>query len=277
MNEISAFIVDAFSSSPFAGNPAAVCLLSDPVNDTQMQNIAAEFNLSETAFCISDGEQHSLRWFTPVAEVDLCGHATLATARVLFSRGWDGPVDFHTKSGTLQVWKEQDRIGMRFPLWQPEAQTVSPDLCQALHLREILSQAVYHGREDILLVRVSDAQTVYELQPDMSLLKHIPAQGIIVTALSDKKDVDFVCRFFAPRIGIPEDPVTGAVHCILAPFWANVLSTQVLTSYQASARGGRVYMRLEDAHVILEGEAVIVLEGTLKTITDYKLYSFDKK
>ena len=252
-------VIDAFTTEAFRGNPAAVCLL-DPgtaVNDAWMQGVAAELNLSETAFLAqrADGS-HDLRWFTPAAEVALCGHATLASAHLL---GGDGV--FHTQSGVLTCrtvgggWIEMD-----FPSLPVTPVPSDDTMARALGTTEIYG--VGRSRFD-LVVELGSAADVRELQPDLGAIAAMEARGVAVTAPGDRDGIDCVSRFFAPAVGVDEDPVTGSAHCALAPFWAERLGRTELVGEQASARGGIVRMRLDGDRVFLAGQAVTVWEGTL--------------
>lgn len=250
------FIVDAFTDTAFQGNPAGVCLLEDRVPDVWMQSVAAELKLSETAFLLGD----SLRWFTPKVEVTLCGHATLATAHVLYSTGVaHGPVKFTTASGTLTVNRQPDgMITMDFPVKEVTATTVPEGLEKALGATPV---HVSKGALD-LLVELDSAETVRALRPDIDALAAIDARGVIVTARGT--ETDFVSRFFAPKVGVPEDPVTGSAHCALSPYWSARLGRETLTGAQLSERGGLVRVTLAGDRVHLAGHAVTVVSGTMQ-------------
>jgi predicted PhzF superfamily epimerase YddE/YHI9 len=250
--------VDAFTAEPFAGNPAAVCLLDRPRDDRWMQQVAAEMNLSETAFLLPEGEAYRLRWFTPEAEVDLCGHATLASAHVLFTvKGGPGGVTFLTRSGKLAAARRGDGIELDFPTLRAAEEPPPPGLLDALGVKP---RSTHRSRFDRLLELASE-EAVREVRPDFRALRGVDTRGVIVTARGHRHD--FVSRFFAPAVGVDEDPVTGSAHCVLAPFWAARLSKREMTGFQASARGGEVRVRLEGERVFLGGHAVIVLEGEL--------------
>lgn len=255
--------VDAFTSEPFHGNPAAVCVLRGPADAGWMQRVAAEMNLSETAFLYpEEDETFRLRWFTPAVEVDLCGHATLAGAHVLWSEGHLVPnqqARFHTRSGLLTADRVGDWIELDFPV-----EAASPcDAPEAL-LRALGVPAVAVGRNRMdYIVELESEATLRALRPDVGLLARVPTRGVIVTARSDQPEYDFVSRFFGPRVGIDEDPVTGSAHCALAPYWAERLGRTELTGYQASVRGGVVRVRLAGDRVALQGQAVTVLRGEL--------------
>jgi PhzF family phenazine biosynthesis protein len=260
--EMPIYVVDAFTDRPFAGNPAAVCLLPEERDGDWMQSLAEEMKHSETAFLLEQEDGYGLRWFTPVEEVDLCGHATLASAHVLFSEGFVGKGDrarFHTRSGLLTATREDDWIELDFPA-EPDQEVVPPpELIQALGVTP-----EYVGRNRFsYLALLSSEETVRGLAPDFGLLATLPGVGVIVTSASTSKEYDFVSRFFAPGVGIDEDPVTGAAHCCLAPFWVKRLGRNDLMGYQASARGGRVRVRWEGERVRLMGQATTVLRGEL--------------
>ena len=253
--------VDAFADRPFAGNPAAVCILSEPRDDSWMQNVAKEMNLSETAFLLKETDGFRLRWFTPAVEVELCGHATLASAHVLWETGMLDPRErarFHTHSGLLAAVRKGEEIELDFPA-TPEQPTEAPP-----GLREALGATFKHvGRSKFdLLVEVDSEEVVRSLEPNFALLKTL-GRGIMVTSAATSSGYDFVSRFFAPGAGIDEDPVTGSAHCCLGPFWSARLGKTELTAYQASERGGTVRVRVVGDRVFLGGRAVTVLRGEL--------------
>ncbi len=254
--------VDAFTERAFGGNPAAVCLLAEPREDEWMQHVAREMNLSETAFLLPREDGFTLRWFTPALEVDLCGHATLASAHALWEEGIAPPeqtLRFHTRSGLLLARKRDGGIELDFPATPETPCGLPPGLAEALG-----AQPGYVGLSPFdYLVLLRDAGTVRSLRPDMVRLKEICARGVIATAASDDPRFDFISRFFAPAAGIDEDPVTGSAHCCLGPFWGGRLDKSDLTAFQASARGGVVRVRLEGNRVRLGGHAVTVLRGEL--------------
>lgn len=258
----SIYIVDAFTSQPFQGNPAAVCLLDQPVDTAWMQSIATEVNLSDTAFLLprEDGEWN-LRWFTPRTEVDLCGHATLAAAHILWHEmgQTEKQLVFHSASGLLQASREGQGIMLDFPIDHLNEQTIDQSLVNALGLQP---EMLFRGREDLLVVYKS-AEQVRALNPDQMALSKIPCRGVITTAPGDESGIDFISRFFAPALGIPEDPVTGSAHCTLAPYWSKCLGKQTLNAYQASQRGGEIGIRLQDERVMLIGYAISVMQGKL--------------
>lgn len=257
---IPIYQVDAFCSEVFSGNPAAVCLLDSWIDDRTLQSIAAENNLSETAFLLRNDEGFDIRWFTPAIEVDLCGHATLASAFVLFTcRKWPQEnICFQTrKSGKLTVTKNGDLLEMDFPS-RPVHSMPPPDgLVEALH---VSPTAILGSAEDILVV-LSSEKAVREIQPDFSALNRIDCRGIIVTARGNQSD--FVSRFFAPRVGVPEDPVTGSAHCVLIPYWAKELDKKNLHAFQVSKRGGELFCVHAGDRVKISGKAVLYLEGTI--------------
>ena len=254
--------VDAFSDKPFAGNPAAVCVLPSARDEVWMQNVAREMNLSETAFLVREGDVFHLRWFTPAVEVALCGHATLASAHVLWECGHlkaGQQARFRTLSGLLTADQRGDWIEMDFPV-KAEAPAEAP-----ARLSEALGTGLkYVGRNQFdYLVEVESDGALRGLKPNFSLLSELPVRGVIVTARSETAGFDFVSRFFAPKSGVNEDPVTGSAHCCLGPYWAKRLGKTELAAYQASARGGVVRVRLNGDRVILGGQAVTVLRGEL--------------
>jgi PhzF family phenazine biosynthesis protein len=254
--------VDAFTNQPFAGNPAGVCILPEPGDATWMQTIAREMNLSETAFLHRQEDGYSLRWFTPLTEVDLCGHATLASAHVLWEQGHlqaDEQARFHTRSGLLTATRNDDWIELDFPAI-PEHQTVEyPHLSEALGVRPM-----YVGKNQMdYLIEVASEEMVRQMMPDYALLRKVPIRGVMVTSRASSPDYDFVSRFFAPAVGIDEDPVTGSAHCCLGPFWGKRLGKEKLVGYQVSARGGVVRVRLNGERVQIGGQAVTVMRGEL--------------
>jgi PhzF family phenazine biosynthesis protein len=254
--------VDAFTDTPFQGNPAAVCVLSSPQPEAWMQQVAKEMNLSETAFLYPEAEGFRLRWFTPAVEVDLCGHATLASSHVLWSEGYlaEGAIaQFYTRSGRLTASRQGDWITLNFPA-NPLQSIHPPD-----GLGEALGTSLVAVSENSLgyLVEVDSETIVRSLSPDFAKLAQFPVHGIIVTSRGDRSDYDFVSRFFAPGYGIAEDPVTGSAHCSLAPYWQKHLQKSEFLAYQASARGGLLKVKLEGDRVFLSGQAVTILKGEL--------------
>jgi predicted PhzF superfamily epimerase YddE/YHI9 len=261
-NSIPLFQVDAFTSKPFAGNPAAVCLLEQEADAGWMQALGAEMNLSETAFVRRLAAGFELRWFTPTVEVDLCGHATLAAAHVLWAQGWlepDQAAHFHTRSGLLVARRADEGIEMDFPV-TPATECIPPaGLLPALGIGP--GSVFFNGVD--YLVAIEDEAVLRHLQPDFAALKQISMRGVMVTTASRQPACDFVSRFFAPAAGIDEDPVTGSAHCTLAPFWAERLGKAALCAFQASPRGGEIRVRLRGDRVLLSGAAVTVFEARL--------------
>lgn len=260
--EIPLFQVDAFTDQPFAGNPAAVCLLPEGREDQWMQAVAAEMNLSETAFLLKQDDGYRLRWFTPKVEVDLCGHATLASAHVLWTEGrvpLEEEIHFHTNSGLLKACRHGDLIELDFPS-QPASQVdPPPGLLEALGV-----SAKYVGKNRFdYLVELDSEEELRMMTPDFAQLGRIEVRGVIVTSRSASPEYDFVSRFFAPWAGIDEDPVTGSAHCCLGPYWKDQLGKTEMTAFQASARGGVVQVRVTDKRTYLVGKAVTVLRGEL--------------
>jgi len=263
MSRTDLYIVDAFAEGPFGGNPAAVCLPDREPDAGWMQRVAAEMNLSETAFLLPRGPgEWNLRWFTPRVEVDLCGHATLASAHTLWrERGVAAEaLTFHTRGGPLIAAPEDGAIRLDFPARPPTAVETDPALAEALG---VTPQWMGRAGDDLLVV-VAHAQAVRALDPDLAKLATHEARGVMVTAPGDRPEYDFVSRFFAPAVGIPEDPVTGSAHCALGPYWGARLGKDRLRAYQASERGGSVSVRLQGERVHLLGGAVTVLEGRLR-------------
>jgi PhzF family phenazine biosynthesis protein len=259
------FQVDAFSDAPFAGNPAAVCLLSEKREDGWMQSVASEMNLSETAFVLRNDDVWDLRWFTPEAEVPLCGHATLATAHVLWETAalkTEEIARFHTKSGVLSARRDGSLIELDFPAFPCTPSRASEALVSALSVRPS-----YVGLSDLgvaeYLLELESEKAVRNVRPDYRKLGEAHAGGVIVTARSSRAEYHFVSRFFAPGLGVDEDPVTGAAHCVLGPYWGEKLGLSEVTGYQASQRGGVVRVGLAGDRVRLGGHAVTVLRGEL--------------
>jgi len=255
--------VDAFTDKPFQGNPAAVCVLPSAPEAGWMQDVAREMNLSETAFLEPKVDGYGLRWFTPAVEVDLCGHATLASAHVLWEERHLKPgaqARFHTRSGLLTAALKNDRwIELDFPATREQAARAPENLEAALGV-----QAKYVGKSPFdYLVEAESEDAVRGLRPDFTELRKLGVRGIIVTSRSDSNDFDFVSRFFAPGSGIDEDPVTGSAHCCLGPFWSSRLRKTEMVGYQASSRGGVVRVRVAGDRVFLGGQAVTVLRGEL--------------
>jgi len=255
--------VDAFTSMPFSGNPAAVCVLPEERDASWMQKVAREMNLSETAFLRLRPDGFSLRWFTPAVEVDLCGHATLASAHVLWESGQlsgSEPARFHTRSGLLTAVRRGDWIEMDFPSTPPERTEAPPDLLEALG---VTPSFVGKSRFDYLL-ELDGEEAVRKVRPDFTRLRGIGGvRGIMVTSRSATPERDFVSRFFAPAVGVNEDPVTGSAHCCLTPYWSGRLKKSDFVAHQLSERGGVLKLRLDGARVRLMGQAVTVLKGQL--------------
>lgn len=262
------FQVDSFTDKEFAGNPAGVCLLEGPAEESWMRSIAAEMNLAETAFVYPKGSDFQIRWFSPTIEVPLCGHATLASAHILWeiqlvphSRS----ITFHSMSGPLSATRSGDLIELDFPRAEILPQGVSQELLKALNLK---SPALSFGKKsdsDMIFVEIASEKEVAELIPDLNALKSFPWRATIVTAPAEKgKAYDFVSRFFAPKMGIDEDPVTGAAHCALGPFWGKKLNRSEVCGFQASKRGGMVKVSVGDTRVKLKGPAITIFEAQLK-------------
>lgn len=257
--KIRQYQVDAFATRVFEGNPAAVCPLDCWLDDSLLQAIAQENNLSETAFFVPGANGFELRWFTPVDEVDLCGHATLATAHVIFERlGYGGPViPFETRSGTLLVKRKGDLLQMDFPAQPPVRCAVPEALIRGLG-----------GAQPVDVLAASDYMAIFDSEaairavtPDHTWLSQLDLRGVIITAPGD--EVDFVSRFFAPQLGVPEDPVTGSAHCELAPYWAGRLGSQCLSATQVSKRGGNLTCELKGERVLISGAAVMFMEAEI--------------
>ena len=263
MNEaIPLLQVDAFSDRPFCGNPAAVCVTTQPLPSSLMQHIACEMNLAETAFLVKEEKGFHLRWFTPTTEVELCGHATLASAHVLWEKGLlppDKPAIFRTLSGELTAVREGEDIVLDFPA--KTARALAQDGVRGLFSGlEIL----FLGKSDYdYLVVLKDEEAIIEMHPDLNRMAEIDARGFIVTARSASSAYDYISRFFAPACGVNEDPVTGSAHCTLAPYWSEVLGRKALTGYQASARGGYVGTEYLGERVRLKGKAVTVMRAEM--------------
>ncbi len=257
--KIPLYQVDAFSDRPFAGNPAAVCLLDEWPDDRLLQSIAMENNLSETAFLVKQREDYALRWFTPLVEVDLCGHATLASAFVLFNfvDRAKHEVTFHTRSGALRVRQAGDLLHMDLPAAPPAPCVCPPALVRGLgrQPRETLLAGAY-------LAVFDSEEEIRSLQPDAEQLKRLDAPYVIVTSRSSS--VDFVSRVFGPKIGIPEDPVTGAAHCVLVPWWARRLGKTRFHARQISMRGGELYCELRGDRVDIAGRAALYSRGEIQ-------------
>jgi PhzF family phenazine biosynthesis protein len=258
--QVPLFLVDAFADQPFSGNPAGVCLLDKAAEERWMQNLAMEMNQAETAFLYPENGAFKLRWFTPTSEVDLCGHATLASAHVLWESGrlprGEAAV-FETKSGFLTCTSSDEMIEMDFPAVPAESVNVHESL-----LEMIGAHPVWFGRNSMdYLVELLNEDDVYELELDLARLAEIETRGFIFTARCTSGKADFVSRFFAPAFGVPEDSVTGSAHCCLAPYWSEKLGKAELLGYQASRRGGFVGVRVAGDRVKLRGRAMTVVRG----------------
>ncbi len=258
--KIPIYQVDAFTSEVFSGNPAAVCLLETWIDDKRLQSIAAENNLSETAFLVQTDNGFDLRWFTPVTEVALCGHGTLASAFVMNAcRSWpEDTIRFQTRqSGQLVVTKRDDFLDMDFPARPASAQEAPVGIKEALGVEP---KETFASAEDLMVVLGSE-DVVRDVSPDFNALEKIACRGIIITAKGDRSD--FVSRFFAPRVGVQEDPVTGSAHCVLIPYWAAVFGKNVLHAFQVSKRGGELFCNQAGERVTISGKAALYLEGTI--------------
>mgnify|MGYP006274887159 FL=1 len=254
--------VDAFCDRIFQGNPAAVCVMGHPADAGWMQAVAAEMNLSETAFLYPIEGGYHLRWFTPTAEVDVCGHATLASAHVLWSECHvaASTLHFQTRSGQLVANQQQGWITLDFPSNPVQPVKSPPELLKSLRGVE----ARFIGKSsNMYLVELPSEDYVCSLQPDFTLMQLLPVMGVIVTSRSNSSEFDFVSRFFAPAIGINEDPVTGAAHCVLTPYWQGVLGKTAMVAYQASHRGGVLRLELAGSRTRISGQAVTVMRGQL--------------
>ena len=254
--------VDAFTDTPFTGNPAAVCILPAAQDERWMQNVAREMNLSETAFLCREDNGFNLRWFTPAVEVDLCGHATLASAHVLWEEGYLEPNEqarFYTRSGLLTADRKGNWIKLNFPVKLEVSCDAPPQLAEALGV-----PIKYMGKNEFdYLVEVDTEEIVRTISPNFSLLATLPIRGVMVTSIATTPGYDFISRFFPPRMGMNEDPVTGSAHCCLGPFWSSRLGKNELVAYQASARGGIVRVCVDGDRVYLRGQAVTVMRGEL--------------
>ena len=256
------FHVDAFTDRPFSGNPAAVCPLKSWLDDEQLRAVAGENNLPETAFFVSEGEAYRLRWFSPRCEINLCGHATLASAFVLFTilETQAETVRFLTRSGLLTVWRENDLLAMDFPALPSWACPEPPrDLVEGLGT-EVNRAKVLQIKDNYFVVYESEDE-VRSVRPDFARLEKLHPAGVAITAPG--KDADFVSRYFAPSYGIPEDPVTGSTHCSLAPYWSERLGKSILHARQVSQRGGELWCEVAGDRVLIKGKAVLTLQGSL--------------
>jgi PhzF family phenazine biosynthesis protein len=258
--------VDAFTDKIFSGNPAAVCIIPFPRTDEWMQNVAKEMNLSETAFLLKQDDGFNLRWFAPKKEVDLCGHATLASAHILWETGIlppDKEAGFFTKSGLLTASRKGDFIELDFPSEEDRETTAPEELIAGLKARP-----AYVGKNRMdYIVELGSEKEVRGLDPDLEMLRKVDARGVMVTSISDMPGIDFVSRFFAPACGIAEDPVTGSAHCCLGPYWKRRLNKNEFNAFQASERGGFLKVRVEKERVFISGKAVTVFCAELKEDT----------
>ena len=254
--------VDAFTTTPFAGNPAAVCVLPEPASEDWMQDVAREMNLSETAFLVGSEDGYQLRWFTPLVEVDLCGHATLASAHVLWETGETNlyeTVRFHTRSGLLSATRDGDWIELDFPATPVTACDPPPELLAGLGVSPVfVGKSIF----DYMVELPTEAE-VRELTPDFSTLGRVDTRGVMATSRSERPECDFVSRFFAPATGVDEDPVTGSAHCALGPYWQSRLGKSELAARQVSARGGELRVSVDGDRVRIAGQAVTVMRATL--------------
>ena len=254
--------VDAFTDKPFTGNPAGVCVLPGPKDDTWMQNVAREMNLSETAFLQQQADGFRLRWFTPAVEVELCGHATLAAAHTLWEAGLLARREtarFHTLSGLLTAARRGEDIELDFPATPDQPAETPPGLAEILGAKVVN----FRGSRFDHLAELESEDIVRSLRPDFTRLKALPVRGIMVTSRASMPGFDFVSRFFGPAVGIDEDPVTGSAHCCLGPYWSKRLGRTEMLAYQASARGGVVGVKVMEDRVRLSGQAVTVLVAEL--------------
>jgi PhzF family phenazine biosynthesis protein len=263
MTQLSLYQVDAFTNEPFKGNPAAVCLLDEARPEDWMRALAAEMNLSETAFVLPQGEEFNLRWFTPMVEMELCGHATLASAHIIWEAGivaLEKQIRFRTRSGLLTISRQRDWIEMDFPArpWRSVAENEG-----VIDAIGAVPEEVYQSGDNLLFLYGSE-KTVRNLKPNFSALKTYEYHGVIVTSPADAPQFDFVSRFFAPAIGVDEDPVTGSSHCTLAPFWGERLRKTSMTAAQVSRRGGVLKLRTSAERVYISGQAVTVFCTTIK-------------
>lgn len=254
--------VDAFTDEPFKGNPAAVCLLEGPEPDAWMQSLASEMNLSETAFLLPEENKWRLRWFTPKTEVDLCGHATLASAKVLFEtqptlRG--NPIKFQTRSGELLANWTSGSVELDFPVMIYEPYKENRSVEPVLGFEPV--NAVFSG--NYFLFEAQDEVQIRQAQPDMAALEKLPMPEVIITAASKDPEFDFISRFFAPQLGVDEDPVTGSAHCLLGPYWAEKLGKRVFDACQASPRGGKLHLKLTGDRVLITGNAKFIFTADL--------------
>ena len=260
------FHIDAFASRPFTGNPAVVCLLTESKTEAWMQSVAAEMNLSETAFVTRQSDagekRFHLRWFTPTVEVDLCGHATLATSHALWESGWltaGEAAIFDSRSGELRAEKIGNQIFLNFPATPAEPAELPSEISDAMNVKPLFAG---FSREDCL-IEVETADEVKNVAIDFQRLAKFDVRGVILTAISEDPNFDFISRFFGPAVGVDEDPVTGSAHCCLAPYWAAKLGKLELSAFQASDRGGQLQLRLDGDRVHIGGSAITIKRGEL--------------
>ena len=254
--------IDSFTDKPFTGNPAGVCILDEPADEKWMQNVAKEMAVSETAFLYPEDDGYNLRWFAPDAEVDLCGHATMASAHILWETDYaqeNETLKFSTKSGVLTANMNKGWIELDFPIIPVEKADAPEGLIESLGV-----EPIYVGINAFdYILELGSEKELRSIEPDFSRLADITTRGVSVTSASSSNEYDFVSRFFAPAIGIPEDPVTGSAHCCLGPYWMKKLNKSSFTAYQVSARGGFMKVDVKGERVILSGKAVTFLEGTI--------------
>ena len=259
--DLPLYQVDAFTNKTFGGNPAAVVPLDAWLPDDVMQNIAIENNLSETAFFIPTDKGFHIRWLTPTTEVNLCGHATLATSWVIYNElGYDqDQITFESQSGDLIVKRAKNGLTLNFPVWDSvKYEANEPIIAQAFGRP---ATEIHKGKKWVLLF--DDENFIRDVQPDISLIKMIESEGVVISALSSDPNIDFVSRYFGPQVGIDEDPVTGSAHCILTPIWANKLNKTEFNARQVSARGGDLHLKLEGDRLHMTGQATLFLKGTM--------------
>lgn len=257
--KLDIYQADAFTSEVFGGNPAALVPLKEWLPDETLLNIAIENNLSETAYIVPDGEKFHLRWFTPGGEVELCGHATLATSFIMFDQlGYDKDmITFSSLSGDLFVHKKDNGLMMDFPIWDREQIETPEEVIRAFGREPV---AYFKGHDDMAVF--DDPQFIRELKPNHSALKELSSRGVLVTSRGDQ-DYDFISRAFFPKLGIEEDPVTGSAHCILTPYWAEQLGKTSMKAHQASARGGDLWLNLKGERLEITGQAVMYMKGEI--------------
>ena len=261
--QLKMYQVDAFTTKLFSGNPAAVVILESPISDRVMQSIASENNLSETAFISINESPILIRWFTPSIEVNLCGHATLASARILFEHYPDlvgNEINFYSKSGSLKVTKNEETLSLNFPVDWPTLLEPDPFFLEILGNEPI---ELLRGKDDYLAIFKNQNQ-IEKMQPNFQLLSEINSRGIVISAPGD--NVDFVSRCFYPEVGIEEDPVTGSAHTMLTPYWANQLKKEDLEAHQLSKRGGKLNCRLANDRVFISGSSVIYFDGIISIV-----------